>query len=232
LRAVSGTAYESLFMPTQKAYTAALLALAVVTWASLLLIRGTPITWELLWPFGTVLTVLTTAATVFDRFAWRWPGVRTVVQRPDLSGTWQVTLQSEWINPTTGAGVPPITAYMTVRQTFTRLSVRLMTSESASWLVAHSIFDADAGVYHLATVYMNQPRLELRGIRSEIHYGAFLVKILGTPATSMEGHYWTDRQTRGTMVLTNRQRRVYESFQEARDAVSGVAKGGLASSAS
>jgi hypothetical protein len=107
---------------------------------------------------------------------------------------------------------------MAVRQTFSSLSMRLMTPESASWLIAHNIVRSNDGMFQVAGVYMNRPNLPLRGERSEIHYGAILLDVQGRPPSALEGHYWTDRHTRGTMRLTRKEAKTFATFEEARRA--------------
>lgn len=135
--------------------------------------------------------------------------------RPDLRGTWRVVLKSEWVDPKTGRSPEPITCYMAIRQTLTTLSMRLMTPESSSWLVAHRVMLSPDGLYQVAGVYTNKPQVHLRGDRSEIHFGAILLDVHGDPPAELDGHYWTDRDTRGAMQLTDRRRETCSTFEEA-----------------
>ncbi len=195
----------------------ALLGLAVLVWAVLLWVRGIPLTPEYLWPYGTVLSVLAIAAAIFERWGWAWWVFQGwLVKRPDLRGSWRVELQSDWIDPDTGQGIGPITCYMAVRQSLMTLSMRLMTAESSSWLIAHKIVEENDGVFFVTGVYTNEPKLELRGDRSEIHYGALRLAVQGKPPASLEGNYWTDRNTRGTMRLSDNRSEVFSTYDEAR----------------
>ena len=90
-----------------------------------------------------------------------------------------------------------------------------MTAESSSWLVAHKIVEENDGVFLVTGVYTNTPKLRHRGKRSEIHYGALLLKVLGDPPTSLEGEYWTDRNSRGSMRLSNKNAAIFSTYQEA-----------------
>lgn len=69
------------------------------------------------------------------------------------------------------------------------------------------------GIYRIAGIYRNEPRVELQGERSEIHHGSLLLEVHGTPPTSMEGHYWTDRGTQGTMIIADRKRKIFDNFK-------------------
>lgn len=165
---------------------------------------------------ATGVTVLLFALALFDRWIWRWRLLNGwFAKRPVLCGTWNAELKTEWIDPVTGEQPGPIDGYMAIRQTFSKLSMRLMTRESSSETVAEKIIQSDDGIYKVVMVYTNQPKLELRGKRSEIHNGAFILTVHGQPPESLNGHYWTDRSTRGTMRLSNRKQRIFSTYEEA-----------------
>lgn len=203
-------------MKTTRLQITLFLALAVFAWFALLLIRDTPVTWEHAWPFGTVVALLTGAYAIFERWAWSWGLFQNwFVKRPDFRGTWKVSTETDWIDESTGKSPGKIICYMAVRQSLRTLSMRLMTPESTSWLIAHKIYLTSDGVYQVAGLYTNKPSIFLRGERSEIHYGALLLDIEGEPPSSLSGHYWTDRKTRGSMVLEDRKPQICESFESA-----------------
>ena len=195
-----------------------LIGLALLTWILVLWAGGNQLSWEYLWPYGFVVSTLVFVVAIFERWGWAWKFLHGwFVKRPDLRGSWRVDLKSEWINPKTGEKIAPIVCYMAVRQSLTTLSMRLMTAESSSSLIAHKIVEENDGVFFVAGVYTNTPKLELRGNRSEIHYGALLLKVLGDPPISLEGHYWTDRNSRGSMRLSNKKTAIFSTYEEARD---------------
>jgi hypothetical protein len=186
-----------------------------LVWLGLLFINGVAV--ELVWlkHLSIVVPVLLVALGAFDRWLWKWPWLNGwFANRPVLCGTWRVELTSEWVNPATGVRPAPIICYMAVRQTFSSLSMRLMTSESTSELVAERILVAPDGVSKAVGVYMNQPKLSVRE-HSAIHHGALLLDVHGDPPTALEGSYWTDRESRGTMRLTDRRAKVFSSYEEA-----------------
>lgn len=206
---------------TSRLHIGTFIALAVVAWVALLWIRGTPIGWDHLWPYGLVVSLLTLLATAFDRWIWAWRALQGwFVHRPDVRGTWHVDLKSQWIDPDTGEPPDPIVCYMGIRQTLSRLSMRLMTPESSSSLIADKIIQSNDGVFHITGVYSNTPILELRGEQSEIHFGALMFQVINDPPTSLQGHYWTDRNSRGTMVLSQRADKVYFRYEDAHAAFS------------
>jgi hypothetical protein len=81
--------------------------------------------------------------------------------------------------------------------------------------VGTEIVCSDDGLYCVSGVYRNEPWFQFRQ-RSEIHYGGLWLQIAEDDhAKTMRGHYWTDRKTAGSMVLSNRSTKRFQSFQAA-----------------
>ncbi|TDK31561.1 hypothetical protein [Luteimonas terrae] len=185
------------------------LLLAVVVWGVVLLIQGTPISIEHAAPFGIVVGFLGLVALAVEHVLWRQRWLHGwLFCRPDLRGTWLVELQSSYEDPATKIRIPPIVCYMGVTQTFYKLQLHLMTPESESWLIAHSITKSPSeDGYKVFGVYSNQPNVHLRAYRSEIHFGAIVLDTHGPqklrPAT-VTGEYFTDRLTKGSLLLSRR----------------------------
>lgn len=206
-------------MFTRLQITAAL-AVATIAWGAVLWLQGTPISWDHLAPFTTVVGVLVAVTLAMEHLFWRlhifqgW-----LFDRPDLRGTWKVTIHSEWINPETGEKVPPITAYAGIVQTFSKLQIQLMTPESESCLLAHAIQPTLCGNrFNVSVVYANTPGVELRGVRSERHVGAATISTHGPKykPDSLTAEYWTDRKTVGRMAFEGRSDKVYSRFEDAK----------------
>jgi hypothetical protein len=193
----------------------AFLALSLVFWVALLLWRDVPITLEMLLPFGSVVGAVSLSLLVFDQWAWHWPIFRGwLVKRPRIHGTWAVELKSDWIDPSTSHGIAPIHCYMVVRQTASSLSFRLITSESRSETVSAGIEVCRDSTFEISCAYRNKPRSEFRH-RSEVHYGAMLLVADTASPARLEGEYWTDRKTTGTITLGPRKAGVCMTFEEA-----------------
>jgi hypothetical protein len=196
-------------------HLSAVLLVASMIWGGLLLSQGIAVTGSWFHPFSGVVGALVLVLAVFDLWGWRLRILRGwFVPRPDLRGTWQVELQSDWKDPATDKVVGPIVAYFVVRQTFSSLSVRMLTAESKSELVAAEINKATDGTYRLGAIYRNEPKLSVRD-RSPIHYGAIMLAVQGDPAKELAGYYWTDRNSRGELRTMARHNLIASSFNEA-----------------
>jgi SMODS-associating 2TM, beta-strand rich effector domain len=173
-------------------------------WGAGLWALGIPLTWDHAKPYTVTVTTVTLLLWLFDSYVWRWKVLRRFIKIPDLQGTWRVELSSTYVNPTTGERSGPLAAYVLVRQRFSQLSLRLMTAESNSHLIAYSFLFPDDRTVELTGVYQSDPSIHVRGRTSEIHYGAFKLRASGDPIDRMEGHYWTDRNTTGSIVYVER----------------------------
>jgi hypothetical protein len=206
-------------------HVSALLLFASTVWGLALVLGGITLPPGAFGPFSIVVGSLVFALSVFDVWLWRVPVLQGwFVKRPALYGTWRVTFHSDWVDPETNEGIPPKVGYMAVRQTYSSLSMKLMTDESTSSLVAEGLSVGSDGTFKVFAVYRNESRIAVRD-RSPIHYGAFALDVQGSPASRMEGAYWTDRNTRGDMTLTDRNKKVIDGYGEADAQFRGNARG-------
>jgi len=194
------------------------LAIAVIVWVVSLMISGIPIGWKHFTPFGITVSALAVIGSLSEYVLWKKEALFFLFRKPNLIGTWKTTLQSNYIDPKTKRQIDPIDCFVSVTQRFSKIQFRLMTEESQSWFVSADFIESnkDDG-FELFGIYTNEPRIDLRQNRSEIHYGALKLELHGSvkyPA-SLRGEYWTDRSTQGSLHLTNRIEAQLTSFEEA-----------------
>lgn len=138
---------------------------------------------------------------VFTAWLWRWKHLQGwLIPFPDLNGTWQGHIQTNW-EDAEGETPGPIPTVLTVKQTFGRMScvMRTREMESHSYLEGFCI-DKDAQIRRLCYSYTSKPKAALRD-RSTPHDGTILFNIIGNPVSKLEGEYWTQRHTTGTITL-------------------------------
>jgi hypothetical protein len=192
----------------------ALVVVFAMLWGVTLFLQGFDVSPELLKPFQTVVGGLVIFFAAFEHFLWKVPGINGwLVKRPNISGTWRVTFQTSWKHPDTEIVPGPTTAFMVVKQTFSNVTMTLLTKESSSHFVADELNVGPDGRFAVFGVYLNEPKAAVRH-RSEVHHGALKLTLQGTPVASMEGVYWTDRLTRGDLRLEERRTRTVDSYQE------------------
>jgi SMODS-associating 2TM, beta-strand rich effector domain len=161
-----------------------------------------------------LIPLLLIGASLFERWGWRWPRLHPhFVGQPVVSGTWRGDLESFWENEA-GERPPVKTVYLTIAQTLTTVFVRLLTDESASDQMAGSVKKAASGNWVVSYTYTNTPKLGLRK-GSPLHMGGALLTILGEPPTRIEGEYWTDRDSKGTLTMAARVPAIAPAFTDA-----------------
>lgn len=187
-------------------------------------IRAAPLTIEsVAATLATTVMLVYGVMLIFALYLWPWRIFRRwLVKRPDLRGSWKATLHSDWTDPVTNQKVPPIEAYVIVRQALATLSMWLFTGKSQSKSIAYSVEPDTDGLFNLSLIYRNEPKIEYQGKGSSIHHGALLIVVHEVWPQRLEGHYWTDRETRGTIVLERKGNAHFSSFEEARRAIGGI----------
>jgi hypothetical protein len=203
---------------TSEKYIKAILYVAVAAWAVVLLAGGQKLSVGLLKPLSTVISIVVFTTLGFDLWLWKLPLLHGwFVKRPVIDGTWKAEIRSNWSKTANGSSEPiaPVEGYVVIRQTFSTLSLRLLTEESSSELVGTEIVCSADGLYCISGVYRNEPRFQVRE-HSSIHYGAVWLKIIDEKYKRIEGHYWTDRETAGEIELANRKKQKFQDFTSAR----------------
>jgi hypothetical protein len=166
-------------------------------------------------PVGPAVTIAAAGLWVFDRWGWRQPGIRQLLGRPVLHGTWRGELASSWVDPETGKQREPDWAvFLVVRQRFWSVSVRLLTKESKSESLFAELAAGEDGVCQLLYIYANQPQAKVEH-RSKAHYGAVVLNAPRNRADGIEGQYFTGRKTIGDMRFPVHHPEVVETYEAA-----------------
>lgn len=194
----------------------AIIVVAAAVWAVGLVVSGIQLTADFAKPFSLSTGAVVLAFAAFDQKLWQLRLLKGwFVQRPVLRGTWEIRLKPHRIDAPTARDDVAIQAYLIVRQSYSAISMRLLTSESSSQMFGAELIRLSDGVFQVVGVYVNEPRVSVRE-RSPIHYGAVILHVRGDPPQSLDGSYWTDRLTVGEIQSGSHTRRICHSFGEAR----------------
>jgi hypothetical protein len=202
---------------TSRPVIQAIIAIAVIVWAAGLTLQGVAVDSSWLRWFGLAVGAATLVLMAFDRWLWRLPPVRRATGRADLSGTWGGEFRSTWADGTTPAVGQPREAYLVVRQTYSKISVCLLTEESHSNSIVASLESPKEQAARLTYTYTNVPRLLMQD-RSRIHHGSAFLDVHGAGPDLLEGCYWTSRDTKGELRFDQHLRRLHTEFLGARAA--------------
>src|SRR6266513_608113 len=105
-------------------------------------------------------TIVVFALLIWDKWVWRWKFLYPLSKMPDVRGTLKAELNSFWVDPKTNQMHGKIQVFIVVRQTFSKLDIRLFSAESTSVSLSANVTTDDEGVHTIATTYLNMPSLE------------------------------------------------------------------------
>ena len=134
---------------------------------------------------------------IFIKWAWKWKIFYPwLVQIPNLSGTWNGNIESNWDNKPKSI---PIT--INISQSFLHTLVILKTNESTSRTIAAAFnIDKARGYQQLIYSYSNEVKTNIRE-KSSNHYGSAILNFTGFLVKEMDGEYWTTRKTAGQINI-------------------------------
>lgn len=184
---------------------------AIAIFTALLWLGGEDVSaaWVRFVSLATLVVVWLEAA--YEKWLWAViPMGRS--KQPDLRGTWTGTLTTHWVDPATGQSPPAKVCYLVVRQTASRIRAALLTAESRSDSSVAALSENGTGIT-LEYLFRNQPKMNV-DYRSTAHRGAVALDI-DSGAGRLEGHYWTDRTSRGELQFTLRRKESSATFADA-----------------
>ena len=194
-----------------------LVAVSAIAWFSLAYISGLDLS-KIKDFFGLVPKVVSIdllVIAIFVKWGWKLKIFRgCLVPFPNLNGTWTGLIFSDWKNPETGEKPAPIPVMLTVNQSFFHISCMMRTSEMESSSYAEGfLIDSDRQLKKIAYSYTSKPRLSLSE-RSIPHDGTAVFQIIEKPKQKLKGRYWTERLTKGEIVLEYHSKEILEELPE------------------
>lgn len=143
----------------------------------------------------------------FNRWFWQWKiWYPWLVPFPNLRGTWQGKICSEWVDPKTKQKLAPILAQLTIKQTFLDTHCTMKTKEMKSESV-YAGFDWSKGGPQLIYVYIGQPKSNVTE-RSPAHEGTMVFDFTHEGSKKLIGEYWTKRKTTGQATFHFKDKRL------------------------
>ncbi|EOR10000.1 Cap15 family cyclic dinucleotide receptor domain-containing protein [Acinetobacter tandoii] len=151
----------------------------------------------------------------FVKWGWKFKIFRGwLVPFPNLNGSWVGFIYSDWKNPKTGKKPDPIPVMLTINQSFFHINCKMRTSEMESSSYSEGfIIDSDRQIKIMAYSYSSQPRLSLNE-RSIPHDGTAVFNIIENPKQKLVGKYWTERLTKGEIILHFYSKELLEDLPE------------------
>jgi len=177
------------------------LVVSLAVWTAVLFFSNGSIgiSWQAFKSLPSVITIDLILWSIFVRWGWKLKILQGwLVPFPNLNGTWKGKVNSTWIDPTTEQS-SPIDAFLVIEQSFLTVSCTLYTKEMVSHsYAAEFIFDQDNSNVCLIFSYHSVPSAIVRD-RSAVHYGTTLLQVSNKPHRILQGNYWTDRKSTGSL---------------------------------
>jgi hypothetical protein len=184
--------------PKQKIlYVLAFTAITIAPWATRAIdtgLRSTGAYFGIAAPVVNAIPVATVFAVIFwcfDKYLWRWRAFRRLFLIPDLNGTWSVMGASLWRDGETVSEA--WSGKIVIVQSWSKISIRLSTANSASQSVAASLSHEPGAGYRLLYQFKNDPGASHAELRP--HAGTTDLLFVET-CVSAKGHYFTDQNRR------------------------------------
>lgn len=200
-------------MPSQN-WARITIALAAVVSAVIVLVAGGSGTVSL----NTAKVVVSASSVVtlvllaFDRFLWRWPGFRRLHTRPVLRGTWKTELRTTYEERKDEV----IDCFLVIDQTFSRICARMLFDRSRSSSMSGDIV-RENGRCVLYYVFRSDKNA-LEPDTNPPARGAADLTIASKPMTHLEGDYWMERGTKGTLRTAGHNATLFDTFAAAAQA--------------
>ena len=196
-------------MPTS-GWARGVILLAAAISGALALLQGGKIDSALLRAVIPTSSAVILLLIIFDRWAWRWPYIHKLVKRPNLRGTWKCELRSNY----GGRADEAIESYLVIDQTYTQICVRMLFDRSQSISMSGGLVD-EGGRCVLYYVFRSEKNA-LEPDSNPPARGAADLKVSRKPIIGLEGDYWMERGTKGTLVTVGHSTTLYDTFGVAR----------------
>lgn len=156
------------------------------------------------------LSIVTVFWAFYYSFGWKWPILNLIFYRPNLNGTWTGKLNSDW-KDTSGNSMDPIEFHIVVRQNFLRIHFTTFTCNFIGMSYAETIrLDKDKGLKNVAYMY----RKDTTGNDDKILLeGATELRLIKSDINKLQGIYWSNRKTNGTIDVSFMSKKHVDSFE-------------------
>jgi predicted pore-forming effector associated with SMODS systems len=195
-------------VPTSN-WTRLVIALATLVSASIVLATGGQIDLNLARAVVTASTVVILFLLVFDRWLWRWPGIRRVTRRPVLHGTWKTELRTSYAARTDEV----IEAYLVIRQTYSTICVDMLFDRSQSTSMSGDLV-RENGRCILYYVFRSDKQTLERDENPPAR-GAAQLTVAARPSLHLEGDYWMEHGTQGRVATIGHSTVTYDTYSAA-----------------
>lgn len=200
-----------------RAFLFILLGISAVTWFGIASLKQVDLSnfIEYIKILPQVVSIDVIIYALFVNWGWKLKIFQHwLVPFPNLNGTWEGFIHSDWIDPKTNKKIDPIPVILTIKQKFSKTNCVMRTSEMTSQSYGEDFrIEKDRQIKQLVYSYSSKPKLSLSD-RSSVHEGTVVFDILGSPVLKLKGEYWTSRKTTGEIILKFREKKLLEEIPD------------------
>lgn len=181
--------------------------LAIIIFAILAVKEGENFAGEVFSVFSSAISYTVVARLLYVKWLWktklfRW--LECLHGVPYLEGIWAGEYHSTG-NPNTPADRLKGAAEVEIRQpNIHTIKVIRRSNESTSRSFGEEIVKGEDGITQLIYSYRSEPKATVRD-RSPISYGSARLTLTRETVRKLEGDYWSDQKTTGTLDLTKKE---------------------------
>jgi hypothetical protein len=158
------------------------------------------------------LTVTTLFWTFYISWGWKWPLLNKIFYRPNLNGTWKGKLISDWTDKE-GNSREPIDFFIVIRQSFLRIHFTTFTDNFVGISYSETFYlKKDRGIKNVAFLFRKDTSQNNDEFLQE---GATELRLIEAVEKKLEGKYWSNRKTNGTIKVKFLKNIHVDSFEEA-----------------
>ncbi|MBK8564437.1 MAG: hypothetical protein IPN76_14145 [Saprospiraceae bacterium] len=145
------------------------------------------------------------------KWLWKFPLFNQIIVRPNLNGTWEGELVSDWKGEN-GRQVAPKAIIVVIRQDFLNFHITTFTNNFIGVSYVESLLiDKPRGVQKV--VYLYKKETADYGTQ-ESNEGVSELRLMSNDKQKLEGRYWTNIKTNGYLKLEKVSEKHVESFEE------------------
>jgi len=163
------------------------------------------------------ITCITLFWTFYINYGWKWPVLKKLFYRPNISGTWSGEIVSDWKNEA-GETVKPKSIFVVIRQSFLRINCTTYTDTfiGKSYSETFSL-NKIRGIKNVVYLYRKETSYKGDNINNE---GATELRLIESEVNRLEGKYWSNTKTNGTIKLIFIAKNHVDSYEKNQSLVS------------
>lgn len=161
------------------------------------------------------ITITTLFWTFYFTYGWKLRYIGTLFYRPNLNGTWKGYITSDWRNEN-GDTIEPKEIFIVIRQSFIRIHFTTLTDTFVGSSYSETLNLKKAiGLKNVVYLYRKETSQKND---EDLREGATELRlIVGENCKQLNGKYWTNTKTQGTIEVQHVSNEYVDSYKFAKE---------------